>query len=326
MKKAQAAALAASVLASSVAFAANSDPDSPAPQIIRGQFTISTFKVPDYSTMAAQHINDNGAIVGSYDTNSGATTVGFARSPNGSLMTLQNPLNTSNTFTAAYDITDEDRIVGEYFDDANDQYSGFLYDQGVYSTYNVPGLPAQSGTGLYCINTLNTYGGTYEALGATQALGFITVSGAVTTIQPDSTAPSTEVESINAAGQLAGTYSDGSQFHGFIRSRAGTYEIIDVPGTQIGPGPYSGTVLIGLNNAGWTSGHYWDSSGFEHGFVRSPHGVFYEINVPGAVDNVMGEGTGGGGLNKSCTVSGHYDVASGGPQAGFIATAKFSCD
>lgn len=101
--------------------------------------------------------------------------------------------------------------------------------------------------------------------------------------------------------------------HGFFREWNGELTDITVPGASTTPG--YGTVLLGLNNFGWVSGHFWDSSNNEHGFVRAPWGKFYQIDVPGA------QQTGGGGLNDEGVVVGHY-VDSNGNVIGYIAIPR----
>jgi len=61
------------------------------------------------------------------------------------------------------------------------------------------------------------------------------------------------------------------------------------------------------------SGHFFDTAGHEHGFVRLPNGHFLQIDVPNATD------TAGGGLNDLGVVVGHY-VNQSGEQVGYIAT------
>jgi hypothetical protein len=58
--------------------------------------------------------------------------------------------------------------------------------------------------------------------------------------------------------------------------------------------------LEGINNLGDVSGHFWDTSYNEHGFVRSHTGKFTQIDYPGAYQ------TGGGKLNDFGEVVGHY--------------------
>ena len=107
-------------------------------------------------------------------------------------------------------------------------------------------------------------------------------------------------------------------WHGFLRDKTGKITIIDVPGAA-----FTGTILIGVNNFGWTSGHFWDSRNHEHGFVRSPRGHFYQVDVPGADTVTAGSGTAGGGLNDFGVFVGHFDPEGGGVERGFIAKPDF---
>ena len=73
---------------------------------------------------------------------------------------------------------------------------------------------------------------------------------------------------------------------------------------------------MGVNDLGMISGHFFDSSLNEHGFVRLPNGVFLQIDVPGAAQ------TGGGGLNDLGLVVGHY-LDQGGASHGYVAMPEF---
>jgi hypothetical protein len=72
-------------------------------------------------------------------------------------------------------------------------------------------------------------------------------------------------------------------------------------------------VPLGINNAGYVSGHYWDTSNNEHGFLMTPAGKFIEINAPGAYQSSAG------GVNDKVQVVGHY-VTTSCTDVGYIAT------
>src|SRR5262249_47624024 len=78
----------------------------------------------------------------------------------------------------------------------------------------------------------------------------------------------TVANGINAAGQVVGSYSNGSGNHGFVRSADGSsFTNFDDPKA----GPF-GTFANGINGAGQVAGWYSDSAGANHGFVRSADG------------------------------------------------------
>jgi hypothetical protein len=76
---------------------------------------------------------------------------------------------------------------------------------------------------------------------------------------------------MNPAGEVTG-YGSG---HAFIRSAAGEFTRIDVPGTIA-------TFPRAINDQGAVTGVYWDPGAQIHGFVRSRNGAFTVIDYPGA--------------------------------------------
>jgi uncharacterized membrane protein len=293
--------------------------DTPVP----GEFAFSKFQVPNFSTLGVEDLNDVGQIVGYDDTSTGSIQ-GFLRSRAGNVSTLKDPLNTDGRYTQANGINDGGTVVGIYFDNAHSQYSGFFYAGGAYTTYNVPGLPPFSETDIWGINEFGDFCGDYRPAPAYNYVPFLNERGAITTFVIAG-ATIQQCLAINTRGVSAGSYYDGTTNHGFIRSAHGKIKVIDVPGAA-----FAGTVLIGLNDHGWTSGHFWDASNHEHGFLRSPRGKFYRIDVPGASTTTPGKGTAGGGLNDHCIVVGHFDPASGPLEQGYIARPEdddhFTCD
>src|SRR5580658_8018182 len=118
--------------------------------------------------------------------------------------------------------------------------------------------------------------------------------------------------SINKAGTIAGSYSDG-QNHGFLRAPGGAITSFDAPGSTgaiagyyfdanftshgflravtsvitafdvpgAGTGANQGTFAYTINTAGAAAGIYTDASGAVHGFVRSAPGVITSFDAPG---------------------------------------------
>ena len=72
----------------------------------------------------------------------------------------------------------------------------------------------------------------------------------------------TSPNSINRSGAIAGFYSDGNTYHGFLRSRYGKFTTFDPPGS-------TDTYPASINDAGAITGSYADASGVTHGFLRS---------------------------------------------------------
>jgi hypothetical protein len=97
--------------------------------------------------------------------------------------------------------------------------------------------------------------------------------------------------SINPAGEIAGTYYDGSGAHGFLRARDGTLTTIDVPGAY-----YGSTEVFDINPAGVIVGDFCSPSTCYHGFLRTSDGTFSDINANAGIAvaiNPAGAITGG---------------------------------
>lgn len=281
-----------------------------------GQYTFTYFKIPNNHNLGADAINDFGSIAGYYAIPQGAFQR-FLRTPDGNVTTLIDPGDqggSTSGFTEAYDINIEGIVVGQFYDTAAAQNSGFLYQNGNFTTYNVPGLPAHSTTAIGGINDLGDFCGTYSpAPNFPYINAFLNQRGNVTEFSYAGSS-NTQAEAINDFGQSGGYYFDSSGVvHGFFRDFSGELSDITVPGASTTPG--YGTVLFGINNVGWMSGHFWDASNNEHGFVRAPSGQFYQIDVPGA------QQTSGGHLNDEGVMVGHY-IDSQGNWIGYIATPK----
>jgi uncharacterized membrane protein len=65
--------------------------------------------------------------------------------------------------------------------------------------------------------------------------------------------------------------------HAFIRSAAGAFVSVDVPGGLA-------TYAYGINDAGAIVGCFFDTSWVEHGFLRNPDATFTVIDVAGSVE------------------------------------------
>lgn len=286
-----------------------------------GKFTITTFDVPpiaDQTSLSVDQANSAGEIVG-YQTNTGGNTQGFLRLANGTFETISEPNNNTSLFpyTNAYSINTKGEIAGTYYNTTTDLYTGFVYLNGKYASYSVAGLPSGSDTYVYGINDYGETCGFYQTPPTYATIPFINEKGTIVTFTIPNATQGT-CYAVNDKLEAAGYYYDGTTYHGFIRSASGTITVVDAP--NVG----TGTFLEGLNNSGWTSGHFLDTSNYEHGFLRSPAGKFTLINVTGAAV-ASGEGTAGGALTETCTVVGHYDPSSGPPQEGYIATPSEPC-
>jgi len=287
--------------------------------IVTGAYNIATYSIPNSGILNVEQISDNKEIVGFISLTSGNTITGpfqgFVFSQQGGTTPIVDPADGTSTFTRAYGINNQKTVVGEYFDSVNVQYSGFLYSNGSFTSYNLPGLSSQSTTAILGINDRGDLCGFYL-----DSSNFSVVESFLTTkkgdVVPIVISPTfTQATAINNQDVVVGVYEDASGvFHGFIRQAGGSTETVDVPGASTAPG--LGTVILGVNEAGWVSGHFWDSSNAEHGFTRSPQGQFYQVDVP--LPGVTA--TGGGGLNNQGIFVGHYNI--GSAEYLFVATPR----
>jgi hypothetical protein len=286
-------------------------------------FTFSTFTVPNAVTLSVESVNDAGTISGEYYDSSN-NLISFTRSKSGTITPYTEPQDTTSpTFTNGGQINRAGAIAGEFYDTTISTYIGFIYSssEGTYTTYQVPNQPSDTTTGLSGINDRKEICGFVDPPPYTTESSFIESGGAVTTFAP-SGASISECVALNDSGTAVGYYQDSAGVdHGFMRTSSGTITTIDVPGAATTPGTapcvtgsVAGTVPLGINRAGYVSGHYWDTSYNEHGFLMTPAGKFYQINVPGAYQ------TSGGGLNDKEEVVGHYAADSSCSESGYIAT------
>ncbi|HTU50051.1 MAG TPA: hypothetical protein VMF56_05615 [Acidobacteriaceae bacterium] len=285
----------------------------------------STFDVPEAApatpgSLSVEGINAAGLIVG-YLLDASGNTDGWMRDTEGNITLLDDPLNTSSPFvTEAYAVNDQDMIAGYFFDSSASLYYGFFYESGRYITYSAPGQPTGTDTAIGAINNHRQFCGFVLSPPYTTYQAFVSINGALTLFSVDGSSD-TECVGINNLNTSVGLYTDSSGvYHGWSRDASGVITTFDVPGAAsvLGAAPCTGgnaagTVPDGINDKGYISGHYWDASYNEHGFVRSPNGKFVPLNVPDAYQ------TAGGGINLGGTVVGHYSDTSCN-NAGYTAT------
>jgi len=84
-------------------------------------------------------------------------------------------------------------------------------------------------------------------------------------------------DSINSSGEIAGNYGFDPQ-GGFRETAAGGFVDIGVPGST----PSSSANPIVINDSGFITGPYVDTSGNTHGFISEPSGKLDTINAPGS--------------------------------------------
>ena len=107
---------------------------------------------------------------------------------------------------------------------------------------------------------------------------------------------------INPAGVIVGIVFDASGFppvyHGFVRSRGGTYTVFDPLGS-------TNTIVTGITPEGTITGYYTDAPGVNHGFLRAPNGTITTVDDPGAGIGQF-QGTFPLGINPAGEITGYY--------------------
>jgi hypothetical protein len=311
------------------------------PAVQKANFDFTLFALPgNPQVISAQGINNLGVAVGASAPTSAGPYTTYVRTPDGKIITLIAPGDTYPVgfgFTRADGINDEGTVVGSFYNDAAGQYQGFFFRHNNWTTYNVPNQPGVGdSTEIVDVNDAGDFCGYigYPAgtFGPTQTSSsynaFVSIRGVLTVFSapgapPNSANGQTLGYACNIWGEVSGYYFDAAGVaHGYLRYTNGTFKTIDFPGaSMVQPkgGGSAGTAVNGLNDFGEISGHYFDQSYNEHGFVLTPDGKFLQFDVPGAVQ------TGGGNVNDLGQVTGHY-VDGNGVSKAFIGTPAFDGD
>jgi hypothetical protein len=282
----------------------------------------STFDVPEaaQNALAVQAINDSGVIAG-FLTDTSGNVEGFMRDGDGTITLLVDPLDTTTpSGTVAYSINNASTVTGYFYDTSAALYYGYFYSGGNYETYTIPNQPADTDFGVGGINNKGSFCGLVLQPPYTTYLNFVSISGEVTVFQVDGS-NAENCFAMNDSNTAVGYYADASGvLHGWMREASGKITTINVPGasTTAGSAPcISGTVggtdVLGINDQGFISGHYWDTQYNEHGFIRTPGGKFITLNVPGAYQ------TSGGAISDKNNMVGHWAIDSSCDDEGYIA-------
>jgi hypothetical protein len=293
--------------------------------LLHAQFKYTTFEVPDAATnaLSVQAINNSGVIAG-YLTDTSGNLEGWVRATNGDITLLVDPLDTTSpSASLAYGLSNSGIVTGYFYDTSANLYYGYFYSDGNYTTYQVPGQPTGTDTALGGIYNYDNFCGLVLEPPYSGYQDFVSINGVVTVFSPFGST-STNCFGINSSGTAVGFYDDSAGVtHGWMRESSGKITQIDDPDASTDTGtnpclssPVGGSWAGGINEYGYISGHYWDKSYNEHGFLRSAKGAFVTLNVPGAFQ------TAGGGLNNAEQVVGHYATDSSCNDAGYIATPK----
>jgi probable HAF family extracellular repeat protein len=266
-------------------------------------------------TMAAG-IDDAGEVVGSY-RDSANNTHGFSLSGvGGSFTTLDfSQTATSTSANGVSVVNGEVEIVGVY-SDGSGRHGFVLTPPAAYQSFDAPGgTGTTAGTG---INSLGQLVGNFfdSAVTPSPSRGFFATgpNGSFTQIEPNLVVGANL--GVNDAGDVVGSYIDGTGTHGFARIGAATITLDD-------PLAVGTTAATDINNAGDIVGYFVDGNGNTRGFLYV-NGTYTTIDDPNAIGIPFALAmTQVFGINDHGDIVGSY-VDADGVVRGFVATPAVS--
>jgi uncharacterized membrane protein len=202
-------------------------------------------------------INAPGQLVGTYFV--GSTTHAFFEN-NGNFIKLD-PINVRSQGGG---INAKGQVSGTYRDKSQYRH-GFIWFNGNFTTFNVPGDATPLGTVAFGINDIGDVVGDYVAKSDGNRHGFLRSSNGVdfTTLDVPH-AVLTVAEGINNSGTIVGVYLDANfNRRGFVLNNGVFMFPVDVPDAQQ-------TEINSINAIGEIGGYYIDSKGVTHGFIGVP--------------------------------------------------------
>jgi hypothetical protein len=115
---------------------------------------------------------------------------------------------------------------------------------------------------------------------------------------------------INDAGLVVGFYVDQNVVsHAYIEQK-GQFTSFDAPGAGSGQGLDQGTTACAISDNGTIVGQFLDANSAIHGYIRTPLGVFTQVDAPDAGTGPY-QGTYVTNVNRAGTTAGFYFDSSG---------------
>ena len=273
-----------------------------APQQAASKFI--TFLVPGAAHMTVVGISNNGEVIGIFNDHSHGQH-GFLRAKDGTFTTIDVPGNAATYLSA---IRDDGTIVGfcSVATDGGYESLGFIRTpSGRIKEFRAP--RASSYTSPVSISNTGWIAGT-GGRGGLKFLhfGFLRdPSGHFTEFGEDLT-----VSCANSANTTAGSVSDGSVLHGFVRTADGTI-------TQFDPDGATYTIVNAINNAGTTTGIHAKTPGnIYDAFIRAADGTISSFAADARARSTTPRG-----INDAGVIAGYYEnKAHQGIYHGFVRT------
>jgi probable HAF family extracellular repeat protein len=203
-------------------------------------------------------INDEAVSIGGFvypkNIDQNQVTHSFQRSATGIITKLPDAAPGA-LLTEALGMNNSGTIVGFYHDE-NSSRHGFIFSNGMYTTYDKPGAAR---TLLMGINNQGKIVGFYRDINGV-GRGFTLFNGITEDVVfPGAT--ETRPHGINKTGQIVGEYIDNvGVTHGFLFEN-GRYKTLDFPGSF-------DAALLGINDNGVIVGTY---NGFSRGLIATPN-------------------------------------------------------
>ena len=262
---------------------------------------IVTIDVPGARRTVPKAINSNGDIAGYFqESNNSFSGFRYSRAA-GTFTTFRIP-GAGDVVPGG--ITDSGVIAGVFGTSVPDNHFFLRFPNGTDLTFDYPS-PGYLST-LASINNIGEIAGSFAPPGQ-DFLGFIrSADGNAFTTFRIAGAPETEVYGINDVGQVVGRYqpTPGTSI-GFIRNKEGTFITVVPPDSSV---PMPIIFLAGINNSGEAVG----TSNSGRGFLRTPEGFFYFLEVPGY------SGTSPAAISDKGEVVGTYYDANNDQRHGFV--------
>jgi len=241
-------------------------------------YTFQAFSYPYFSNVYTRPmgINNRGAVVGVIihvsrpPCASGFIFSGFKRHADGVFeKPIADPTVTSggDCYLVATGINKYGEIIGTYVDNNTGNYSGFLINNGVLSSYLVPG---SSNSFIYGINGNGDFVGESDL----RPPAFVNRNGVVSHFKYPG-AGTTVPNAIAADGTIVGYFAIfGHPFQAFLRGPAGQFAPLKVPGAHA-------SVAYGVNNAAHQIVGMYDDRIHTRGFVYDyTTGVYATVEYP----------------------------------------------
>ena len=236
----------------------------------------------------AMSINPEGAIAGSYidETNLGH---GFLRAPDGKFTSFDDPDAGTAAYqgTFAWNINPAGMIAGNYWDASTVRHGFVRTPNGKFANFDPSGSVSTFVCLATCINVAGEVTGTYYDADGVEH-GFVRApDGSITEFNVPGAGTEggqgTWGTSINVGGAVTGGYVTGDNVtHGLVRAPDGRITTFDVPFAGTNGSQGQGTFAEAINDAGYVTGQYYDSSNVQHGFVRGRDGEFTYFDTPDA--------------------------------------------